>query len=74
VREGEDMRAATLVGAAAAQRDDLPADRVEVRLDETFFGPARTRCGTEAWNAAKHAGSALSFEDAIAYALDEPRP
>jgi len=74
VVEGDDKRAATLVSAAAAHRYDLPEDRVEVRLDETFFRPARERWGTDAWNAATREGRALSFEDAIAYALDEPRP
>ncbi len=41
---------------------------------QTFFEPARARCGTEAWNAAAREGSALSFEEAIAYALEEARP
>jgi hypothetical protein len=64
--------AALLVAQLQAQRADAE-DPVEPRLDETFFGPARTRCGTDAWNAAAREGSALSFEDAIAYALEEPR-
>ena len=72
VVDGDDKRAATLVGAAEAHRYDTPEDPVEARLDETFFEPARTRCGTDAWNAATREGSALSFEDAIAYALEEP--
>ena len=50
-----------------------PEDPVEARLDAAFFEPARARCGTDAWNAAAREGSALSFEDAIAYALEEPR-
>lgn len=70
---GDDERAATLVGAADANRYDTPEDPVAARLDETFFEPARTRCGTEAWNAAAREGSRLPFEDAIAYALEEPR-
>ena len=74
VVHGDDERAATLVGAADAHRYDQPEDPVEARLDATFFEPARTRCGTDAWNAAAREGSALSFEDAIAYALEEPRP
>jgi predicted ATPase/DNA-binding SARP family transcriptional activator len=73
VMDGDDKHAATLVGAAEAQRYDTPEDQVEARLDETFFEPARTRCGTDAWDAATREGSALSFEDAIAYALEEPR-
>ena len=72
VVDGDDERAATLVGAADAHRYDKPEDPVEARLDATFFEPARTRCGTRAWDAAVRDGSTLSFEDAIAYALDEP--
>jgi hypothetical protein len=72
VADGDAKRAATLVGAAEAHRYAQPEDRVEARLDETFFEPARTRCGTDAWNAAAREGSVLSFEDAIAYALEEP--
>ena len=67
-------RAATLVGAAGAHRYDNPEDPVEPRLDEEFFEPARTLCGTDAWDAAAREGGALSFEDAIAYALEEPPP
>ena len=70
--DGDDKRAATLVGAADAHRYDKPEDPVEARLDGAFFEPARTRYGTDAWNAAAREGSALSFEDAIAYALEEP--
>jgi predicted ATPase len=72
--DGDDVRSATLVGAAAAHRYDQAEDPVELRLDEQFFEPARARCGTDAWNAATHAGMGLSFEQAIAYALEEPRP
>jgi hypothetical protein len=73
VAHGDDKRAATLAGAADAHRYDTPEDPVEARLDATFFEPARTRCGTDAWNAAAREGSVLGFEDAIAYALEEPR-
>ena len=69
VVHGDDERAATLVGAADAHRYDKAEDPVEARLDGAFFEPARTRYGTDAWNAAAREGSALSFEDAIAYAL-----
>ena len=72
VVDGDDKRAATLVGAAEAHRYDTPEDPVEARLDETFFEPARTRCGTAVWNAATREGSVLGFEGAIAYALEEP--
>jgi predicted ATPase/class 3 adenylate cyclase len=73
VVHGDDTRAATLLGAADTHRYDVPGDRVEARLDEAFFEPARIRCRTDAWNAAAREGSVLSFEDAIAYALEEPR-
>jgi predicted ATPase/class 3 adenylate cyclase len=72
VVHGDDQRAATLVGAADAHRYQRVEDPVEARLDETFFRPARTRCGSRAWDAAAHDGSTLSFDDAIAYALDDP--
>jgi len=72
VVHGDTTRAATLVGAADAHRYDKAEDPIEARLDATFFEPARTRCGTDAWNAAVREGSVLSFEDAIAYALEEP--
>jgi len=73
VVHGDVKRAATLVGAADAHRYDTPEYPVDARLDETFFEPARTRCGSDAWNALAREGSALSFEDAIAYGLEEPR-
>ena len=71
--QGDDTRAATLVGAADAHRYDQPEDPVAGRLDETFFKPARTRCGTRAWDAAVREASTLSFDDALAYALEESR-
>jgi predicted ATPase/class 3 adenylate cyclase len=71
VVHGDDQRAATLIGAARAHRYDQSEDPVEARLDETFFEPARACCGTGAWDAAVRAGGALSFEGAIAYALEE---
>ena len=74
VVRGDDERAATLVGAAEGYRYAKAEDPVEARLDATFFEPARARCGTEAWSAAAREGSALSFEEAIAYALEETRP
>jgi hypothetical protein len=74
VVDGDDKRAATLVGAADAHRYHQAEDPVEARLDKRFFAAARRRCGTDAWNAAAREGSMLSFEDAIAYALEEPRP
>jgi predicted ATPase/DNA-binding SARP family transcriptional activator len=72
VLDGDDGRAATLVGAADAHRYDFPEDPLEARLDEAFFAPARLRCGPESWTAAAREGGGLSFEAAIAYALEEP--
>jgi predicted ATPase/DNA-binding SARP family transcriptional activator len=69
---GDIERAARLVGAAAAHRCE-PEDPVEARLHAAFFEPARTRQGAEVWDAAARDGATLSFEDAIAYALQEPR-
>jgi hypothetical protein len=73
VIDGDDERAAKLLGAAAAHLYDRPKDGVDARLEAVFFGPARTRCGTDAWNTASRGGRALSFEDAIAYALHQAR-
>jgi predicted ATPase len=70
--DGDRRRAATLAGAAAAHRYDNPEDPLQARLDAAFFEPARTRCGTDAWDAAAREGTALTFDAAIAYALQEP--
>jgi len=73
VVHGDDKRAATLLGAADAHRYDQTEDRVVARLADTFFEPARARCGNHAWDAAVRDASTLSFQNAIAYALEEPR-
>jgi predicted ATPase/class 3 adenylate cyclase len=73
VARGDDHRAARLLGAAAEDRRDRPEDPVDARLDTEFFEPARTRHGADAWDAAASDGGTLSFDDAIAYALDEAR-
>jgi hypothetical protein len=71
---GNDLpRVARLTGAAAAHRYGQPEDPVDARLRAKFFEPARTRCQDHEWAAAAREGAALSFEDAIAYALEEPR-
>ena len=69
---GDDERAATLVGAADVHRWDRPEDAIDARLRAEFFGPARARCGTDAWDTATRRGSALSLDEAIAYALGGP--
>lgn len=70
---GDDDRCARLVAAATSHRADVPPDDVESRLDEEIVQPARRRLGASAWAAAVRAGEALSLDEAIAYALDEPR-
>jgi len=45
---------------------------VDARLHATHFGPTRSRHGADVWDAAVREGGTLGFEDAIAYALDEP--
>jgi hypothetical protein len=67
------LRSPRLLGAAAEDRRDRPEDPVDARLDTEFFEPARTRHGADAWEAAVRDGGTLSFDDAIAYALQEPR-
>jgi hypothetical protein len=46
-------------------------EAIEARLDTAFFEAARTRYGVDAWNAAADEGGSLSFQAAIAYALQE---
>jgi len=70
---GDLDRAARLCGAASSHRYGEPEDRVDERLRTSFFEPARARRGADAWDRAVGEGAALGFEDAIAYALDEPR-
>jgi predicted ATPase/DNA-binding SARP family transcriptional activator len=70
--DGDLHRAARLAGAAAMHLYGQPQDAVDDRLDAAFFEASRARCGARAWDAAARDGSTLSFEDAIAYALDEP--
>jgi hypothetical protein len=71
--DGDIRRAARLVGAAHAYRYGQPKDPVDGRLDAAFFNPARARYGTHTWDAAAREGAALSFGDAITYALEEPQ-
>jgi predicted ATPase/DNA-binding SARP family transcriptional activator len=71
VVDGNVHRAARLIGAASAHRYGQPTDPVDARLDAAFFDAARARHGADTWDAAVRDGTALSFEDAIAYALEE---
>jgi hypothetical protein len=69
---GDLDRAARLSGAAGAHRFGQQDDALDARLHETYFQPARSRYGPDAWDAASRDGAAMSFDDAIAYALNEP--
>ena len=73
VVDGDLSRAARLRGAAAAHGYGQQQDDVEARLEAAFFATARTRHGADAWDTAVREGAQLSFEDAIAYALDQQR-
>jgi len=70
IRRGELERAAWLLGAAEAHRHGQPKDVIDDRLRTTFFDPARGRLGEDAWDATVRRGAAMSFEVAIAAALD----
>jgi hypothetical protein len=59
-------------GASEGLRSD-PGDAVQERIATEFFEPARERHGADAWDAAEREGRALSFADAVAYGLEEPR-
>jgi hypothetical protein len=59
---------------ADAHRYDQAENPVEKRLDETFFDPARARCGTRPWDTAVRDGSTLRFEDAIGCASRDGTP
>jgi hypothetical protein len=71
---GDVRRAARLVGAASAHTYGQHQDIIEARLDAAFLAPARKRHATGAWDADARHGAALNFEDAIAYALEDPGP
>ena len=73
VVHGDLSHAARLRGAAAAHRHGLQQDAVEARLEAVFFASARMRHGADAWDTLVREGAQLSFEDAIAYALDQQR-
>lgn len=70
---GDDHGAARLVGAASAHAYGEQQEVIENRLDAAFFRVARGRYGGETWDAATREGAALSFDDAVAYALDQPQ-
>jgi hypothetical protein len=65
------QRVARLAGAADAHRYGAPVFAVEARVDATFIEPIRSRIDPDAWNVAFQQGAAMSFQQAIAYALEE---
>jgi hypothetical protein len=73
VVDGDLSHAARLRGAAVAHGYGQQQDDVEARLEAAFFATARTCHGADAWEAAVRDGAQLSFENAIAYALDQQR-
>jgi predicted ATPase/DNA-binding SARP family transcriptional activator len=75
VLDGELGHAARLRGASTAHGSvahgyDRQQETVDAKLETAFFAPARARHGAEAWDIAVREGARLSFEDAIAYALN----
>lgn len=68
-REGEDERAARLLGAAEAMAN-IRSDATGVRLEKEFFAPARERTGETRWAAAYAEGARLGSDEAISLALD----
>ena len=68
-------QSASLLGAAGAlgfphESGDQTIGR---RLEREYFAPARTQYGIVAWQRAKAAGAEMSYDQAIAYALDQAR-
>jgi hypothetical protein len=68
-----DGRAARLIGAARAlDQRGLGQDEILARLERDYFSAARARIGEDDWRQAEQEGDAMSYDDAIAYALDQP--
>jgi predicted ATPase/DNA-binding SARP family transcriptional activator len=69
---GDLHRAARLLGASKTHGYGQPYPAIEARLETAFFAAARERHGFDLWQATVHEGRGLSFQEAIAYALEEP--
>jgi predicted ATPase len=67
----DSYRAAKLAGAATTHGYGEPETPDEAAVEASFIQPARTRHGAAAWDAAAREGAALSFDEAIAYALED---
>ena len=70
---GDPVRAATLLGAAAALLESIGAalDPMENRIYEQAAAAARALLGDEAFEAARQAGRAMTMEQATAYARQQ---
>jgi hypothetical protein len=68
-RQGEEERAASLLGAAESMANVL-GDPAGVKLEAEFFTPARERIGDARWRAAHADGRQLSFDAAVRLAFD----
>jgi predicted ATPase/class 3 adenylate cyclase len=70
---GEEERAARLFGATEALREAVGYHQAprERALREPFLGAARSRLEEAKWEAAWAEGRAMTFEDAVAYALED---
>jgi predicted ATPase/DNA-binding SARP family transcriptional activator len=70
--EARDQTAARLHGAGRAMGYPRSAAtaRIYARLDRRYFATARARLGIEPWQRAEAAGAALSYDEAIALALE----
>jgi hypothetical protein len=70
-REGDPERAASLFGAARAIGSPAIAHQsIADRLERDYFAPARAAFGAGAWDQAQEGGAILSYDRAIAYALE----
>jgi predicted ATPase/DNA-binding SARP family transcriptional activator len=71
--EGQHERAARLLGASLAMGYPAPIDRPNLdRIEHHYLSPARMRHGPAAWDRAMATGAAMSPEQAITYALENP--
>jgi len=67
------LRAVRLLGATEALLESAGVSRyaqVDRELDARVADAARERLGERAWNAARDEGRAMSFDEAVAYALE----
>lgn len=71
-QQGLDERAARLAGAARKLGHNEASDPAIVnRLEHDFLDAAIARLGRDSWRRAHDEGIALSYDEAIAYALDD---